>query len=558
MQADAQNRIEYVATLLETLEAEEVLEHAAIARARKASAATGERIDVVMVRLGLITEDKVAEIWAQVLNLPYLDPDELNAAKCDDTGLRHEFLLNHGVLPLRIDDGLVAVHADPVLQTGAVALTFAFGTDVTFAVAPRSAVLTRLEQAMTSSAEQSDTAGDFTADSDLEQLRDLASDAPVIKWVSDLFDRAGTAGAADIHIEPSEDALNIRFRVDGGMLADMAPPTALRLAVVSRIKLLAGLDIAEHRRPQDGRCSVAVRGQEIDLRVATAPTREGETVVIRILDPRRAQLSLNQLGFSECALGRFRQVLSAPNGIVLVTGPTGAGKTTTLYAALQDTKSDDRKVISVEDPVEYAIPGVVQIQASHALGLNFARVLESILRHNPDVVMVGEIRNKETAEVAIEAALTGHLVLSTLHTNSAASALTRLREMGLPAYLLAEVIRGVVAQRLVRRSCPDCAQRAAHSQGDTVSKTINPDGASLPASGCKTCCFTGYKGRVAVTEVLTVDDDLRQLILNGANEADLSKAAIAGGMIPLEQDGANKVTAGHAEARDVLAAVGAW
>ncbi|MEM7060436.1 MAG: GspE/PulE family protein [Pseudomonadota bacterium] len=556
MQEDPDEMTRRVDAYLDNLTVQGLLDQAAIARTQNAAAATGERIDIVMVRLGLVSEDRVAETWSQILQLSYLTSDDLIAATFDENGLRHEFLLFHGVLPLRIDDAFIAVHADPVAQSARAALVFAFGTAVTFATAPRSAVMARLEQATTETTEQKKPMADFSADGDLEQLRDLASDAPVIKWVNDLFDRAVTAGAADIHIEPSEDALNIRFRVDGSMLADMSPPPALRLAVVSRIKLLAGLDIAEHRRPQDGRCSIPVRGQEIDLRIATAPTRLGETVVIRILDPRRAQLSLNQLGFSEGALARFRQCLSATNGIVLVTGPTGAGKTTTLYAALQDTHTDDRKIMSVEDPIEYAIPEVVQIQASHAIGLNFARVLESILRHNPDVVMVGEIRNKETAEVAIEAALTGHLVLSTLHTNSAVSALTRLREMGLPAYLLAEVIRGVVAQRLVRRLCPDCAPPRLHSPD--VGSSNNGEPAQAASSGCRACSFTGYRGRIAVNEVLTVNEELRQLILDGAGEADLSKAATTGGMVPMAQDGTAKVAAGHADARDVMAAVGAF
>lgn len=526
-------------------------------RAVRAANASNERLDTVLVRLGMVTDDAVAQSWASVMDLPFIDAETVARTDWVDTDIRPQFVSAHGLLPVQLGADLVLLRVDPLSRSGQSSLRYVLGDMPPLAIAPSSAVQAQIDKFIASTAPQAPTADQDRIESDLKKLEDLASDAPVIQWVNDLFDRAVAAGASDIHIEPIETETKVRLRIDGTLRADRAIAPGLQLAVISRVKLLAGLDIAEQRLPQDGRHTTTVRGRQIDLRVASAPTPEGETLVIRVLDPERAQLSLEDLGLAKPALLRFRKLLAAPNGIVLVTGPTGAGKTTTLYAALRETQSEDRKLMSVEDPVEYSIPGVTQIQASHAIGLDFARVLQSLLRHNPDVVMVGEIRNRETAEIAIEAALTGHLVLSTLHTNSAAAALTRLREMGAPSYLLGEVIRGIVAQRLARRLCPKCSTPRTTNPETLGILGLGVDVVLKQPTGCSACSDTGYRGRIAVNEILVVDDNIRRLIISEADEAKLSAAAIDGGMLPLLRDGANKAAAGLISVEDVLGLAGA-
>jgi general secretion pathway protein E len=390
----------------------------------------------------------------------------------------------------------------------------------------------------------------------------MASDAPVIRLVQSLVERAAAAQASDIHIEPREDSVRVRFRIDGVLHTVETLPLSLKAALSSRIKIMAQLNIAERRLPQDGRIRVNVRGREIDLRVSTMPAMCGESVVLRLLERSSVALDFQALGFDGAALAAFQSALQQPNGIILVTGPTGSGKTTTLYTALSTLNSTERKLFTVEDPVEYRLEGVNQIQVNPKIGLTFATALRSILRQDPDIVMVGEIRDLETAEIAIRASLTGHLVLSTVHTNSAAATVTRLLDMGVEDYLMASSLKAVVAQRLVRRLCKACSQPAEISpaQLERIVKyagITSPSAASAAhgirrARGCGECHHTGFSGRTTVYEVLTVTEPVRDAILSEATERRLDDAGQASGMVPMLGNGIAKVLAGETTLEEVL------
>ncbi|HUD53461.1 type II secretion system ATPase GspE, partial [Parvibaculum sp.] len=392
---------------------------------------------------------------------------------------------------------------------------------------------------------------------DVERLKDIASEAPVIRLVNLLITRAVEARASDIHIEPMDGELRVRYRVDGVLQEVESPPQRLSSAVISRIKIMAKLNIAERRLAQDGRIRLAVRGKDIDFRVSTTPTIHGESVVLRILDRGSLKLDFAALGFDDEILGAFRDVLDRPHGILLVTGPTGSGKTTTLYTSLLELNTPDKKILTIEDPVEYQLKGINQVQVKPQIGLTFATALRSFLRQDPDIMMIGEIRDLETAEIAVQAALTGHLILSTLHTNDAASAVTRLLDMGVEDYLLTSTINGIAAQRLVRRLCPHCRQPyealpemlerlglGAFAAGRTVTL--------YRATGCAHCSHTGYLGRSSVLEVLAMTDRLRQLVLAHAESGLLRKAAIEDGMQTMHFHGLKKVLAGETTVEEVL------
>ncbi len=361
-------------------------------------------------------------------------------------------------------------------------------------------------------------------------LLDASDDAPVIRLLNGLIAEAARRRASDIHLEPFEKRLSVRLRIDGVMQEVLSLPQRLAPALVSRVKVMARLDISERRLPQDGRISLALGGRSLDVRVATLPARHGERVVLRLLDKEQAQLDLDQLGMDPAMLARFREGLAEPNGIILVTGPTGSGKTTTLYAALTLLNDSSRNILTVEDPIEYAVEGIGQTQVNPRVGLTFAAGLRAILRQDPDVVMVGEIRDLETAQIAVQASLTGHLVLSTVHTNDAVSAITRLRDMGVPSFLLASTMRLVLAQRLVRRLCPACKQPAPPEPG--LADLLGRKGQAIPlgwtAVGCEACGHTGYAGRIGLYELVRVEDDLRRLIHDDAGEHELARVAHGG------------------------------
>ena len=389
---------------------------------------------------------------------------------------------------------------------------------------------------------------------DIGHLKDLASEAPIVKLVNLFITRAVESRASDIHIEPLEDELTIRYRIDGVLSDIESAPKKLQAAIVSRIKIMAKLNIAERRLPQDGRIRLKVAEKEIDLRVSTIPIIHGEGVVMRILDKESIVIDLEQLGFLPATLTAFNQLVKKPNGILLVTGPTGSGKTTTLYGALDKINSPDKKIITVEDPVEYQLKGVNQIQVKPQIGLDFPSTLRHIVRQDPDVIMIGEIRDLETAEIAIQSALTGHMVLSTLHTNDAPSAITRLLDMGVENFLLSSTVRGVLAQRLVRTICPSCKteENSAEHKGELMSLGVTPDFQLYKGTGCERCAFTGFRGRAGIFELLIIDDDVRNMIMTGSDAKQLREKGKKGGMKSLLEDGIAKVRLGMTTLSEVF------
>lgn len=389
---------------------------------------------------------------------------------------------------------------------------------------------------------------------DIGHLKDLAAEAPVIKLVNLLITRAVEGRASDIHIEPFEDEMKVRYRIDGVLHDIESVPKRLQAAIVSRIKIMAKLNIAERRLPQDGRIRLKVDAGEIDFRVSTIPVLHGESVVMRILRKEGIVIDLDLLGFPPDTLADLNQLITKPNGIILVTGPTGSGKTTTLYGALDKINSPDKKIITVEDPVEYQLKGVNQIQVKPQIGLNFANTLRHIVRQDPDIIMIGEVRDLETAEIAIQSALTGHLVFSTLHTNDAPSAITRLIDMGVENFLLSSTVRGILAQRLVRVVCPKCKERdSSTSDREALGALgIRSDVPLFKGNGCEKCAFTGFYGRTGIYELLIVNDEMRKMVLKGSDANQLREAAIRLGMKTLLQSGTEKIRAGMTTLSEVL------
>lgn len=389
---------------------------------------------------------------------------------------------------------------------------------------------------------------------DVGHLKDLAFEAPIIKLVSIVIGRAVEGRASDIHVEPFEDELKVRYRIDGVLQDIESVPKKLQAAIVSRVKIMAKLNIAERRLPQDGRIRLKVQGKEIDLRVSTIPVLHGESLVMRILDKESIVIDLEKLGFDPGTLSTLDHLITRPNGIVLVTGPTGSGKTTTLYGALDKINSPDKKIITVEDPVEYQLKGINQIQVKPEIGLNFSNTLRHIVRQDPDIIMIGEVRDLDTAEIAIQSALTGHLVFSTLHTNDAPSAITRLLDMGVQSFLLSSTIRGILAQRLVRVICPFCKEidPDAGTYDELALLGIDSSRPLYRGRGCEKCSFTGYHGRTGLFELLVIGDAVRRLIVKNADSNDMREAAKAEGMRTLLEDGARKIMSGITTLSEVL------
>ncbi|WP_254073171.1 GspE/PulE family protein [Acidisphaera sp. S103] len=527
----------------------------AIERAGRVAAETGQRLDIVVIRLGIVAERALAEAYAISLGVPLVAADQYPAGEpLFPERLGARFLRNVRALPLRIDNGTLALAvADPLDSFVPASVAAAAGLPVAIRIATPielEAAFERLyPEGDSATGDEPESVDAEPMEEDAERLKDLASEAPVIRLVNQIIARAVETQASDIHIEPFEDRLRVRYRYDGVLSEAESPPGRLTAAITSRIKIMARLDIAERRLPQDGRIKLAVRGHEIDFRVSTIPSLYGETVVLRILDRSTVTFDYARLGLPQNVVGRLNEALDLPNGIVLVTGPTGSGKTTTLYTGLLSLNSAARKIVTVEDPIEYQLRGVNQIQVKPQIGLTFASLLRSILRQDPDVIMVGEIRDLETAQIAVQAALTGHLVLSTLHTNSAAATITRLRDMGVEDYLLTAVLRGVLAQRLVRRLCTHCRR-----QQDASPELIRRfglerrcDGGPVRlwhATGCPQCRGTGYRGRLAIAEFLRPDVALERAIFAGAGHADVERIAVEAGMVTLFDAGLDAVLAG--------------
>ena len=518
----------------------------------------------MLIKLGLCSDADVADTFAQTLGLARARPESYPPQSPLDETVSLRFLKYHHVVALRADDDTLEVAVvDPEDAYLPQALKLATGKQIQLQVGQLSEIDAALEVQYGEGKSQMDKLVDGLnveeeeGSEDLEHLKDLASEAPIIRMVNFILQKAVESRASDVHIEPFEQSLKVRLRIDGVLQDIDSPPVASTAAVLSRIKIMAKLNIAERRLPQDGRIKLQMIGKELDLRVSTVPTLYGESVVIRLLDKENAVLDFNALGFVGKQAENFMSVLAQPHGIILITGPTGSGKSTSLYAALKTLNTSERKIITVEDPVEYQLEGINQIQAKPQIGLTFASALRSIVRQDPDVIMIGEMRDLETARIAVQSALTGHLVLSTLHTNDAAAGITRLQDMGLEEYLLSSTINGILAQRLVRRLCPACKQ--SHPASDTLIEEMQlrrwqPAGEILLAKpvGCPACNGIGYKGRLAIIEFLIMSDAIRKQIMKHEEANVIQQQAIQEGMQTMYEDGVGKALRGITTLEEVL------
>ncbi len=542
------------------------LDEAALDRILRLQAGTHERLEALLVKLGLASERDVAEALSRELGLTIADASDYPESPILDDRLTKNFIRHAGILPLAEDaaSGLVLAMVDPLDHYAARAVRMATGRPIVPRIALPSdfeAAFARLYDAdKMSHGRIAETVGEAHADEelleDVDRLRDLASEGPVIRLVNQLIARAVESRASDIHIEPFQNRLVVRYRIDGVLREAGTPPLQLRAAIISRVKIMAKLNIAERRLPQDGRIRLAIQGKEFDLRVSTVPTLHGEAVVMRILDRTSLVQDLSSLGFLDDTLDPFLRALDHPQGILLVTGPTGSGKTTTLYTCLARLNSPERKLFTVEDPIEYQLEGVSQIQVKPQIGLTFAHVLRSILRQDPDIIMVGEMRDLETAQIAVQAALTGHLVLSTLHTNSAAATITRLLDMGVEDYLVTSTVNGVLAQRLVRQLCFHCREPyEALPELAAELRLAAADGAApilYRSRGCERCQYHGYFGRIAILEFLPLTDPIRRLVLNRATAQEIHRAGATDGMRSMYEDGLRKAMAGVTSIEEVF------
>ena len=535
-----------------------------VARVRRLQEEAGGGLLGLLGRLGLVSERDHAEACAAVLGLPLLNTRDAPELPPEGAALSTRFMKQFHVVPVaETDDRVDVLLADPQDPYILDAVRLACGREVRAAVALRSEIDDLVERwhgqgrsAMGALLDGSGS-GEGDADSDdVEHLRDLASEAPVIRLVNLVIQRAVELRASDIHVEPFENRLKVRYRIDGVLEEGEAPPQNLTAAVISRIKIMAKLNIAERRLPQDGRIMLRVQGRELDLRVSTMPTAHGESVVMRLLDRETVVFDFQRLGFTDAFLPQFEQVLRQPHGILLVTGPTGSGKTTTLYTALSKLNTHDVKIITVEDPVEYQLEGINQVQAKPQIGLDFANALRSIVRQDPDIIMIGEMRDLETARIAIQSALTGHLVLSTLHTNNAAGGITRLLDMGVEDYLLTSTVNGILAQRLVRRLEPTHAERYPASAEEIEKfglRRYQPHGdIFLYRPRPSALSPTGYLGRTTILEFLVMDDELRRAVMRHAGMGELESLARAAGMRTMYEDGIAKALAGETTIEEVL------
>lgn len=551
------------------LVAEDLVDAAALSRARRAAEAASERFDLVLVKLGLISENDLCIAYATYCNLALVAPSEIPDQPVLADRLKLSFLKANRLLPISVDDQRVLIAtADPFVDEAAKAISYMLDVRVDLAVIAPAEIERALrtlyhDAGAEPHAVEGEAAASVSSDGsefDIERLRDIANEAPVIRLVNQIISRAVERGASDVHIEPGRDAVAIRYRIDGFLQQDRVVPPTLRAALTTRIKIMAKLDIAERRLPHDGRIKTAVRGVEIDIRVSTLPTAFGESIVMRILDRTRVELDFTKLGLDDETQASLRRLMALPNGIVLVTGPTGSGKTTTLYTALKILNRPEVKLFTVEDPIEYQLSGINQVQVQPQIGLDFPAALRSILRQDPDIVMIGEIRDLETARIAIQAALTGHLVFSTLHTNSAIAAIARLIDIGLERYLLASTISGVMAQRLVRKLCQGCSR--PHSDNDRMHGKLKMALSGGPAIdfsnsrepiGCEACAGAGYSGRTTISELLVIDDSIREAIgRRSQDQRAIEQIARGAGFRSLYEDGLIKVGHGETTLEEVL------
>jgi general secretion pathway protein E len=529
---------------------------------RDGTAAGNERTLQKLWELTELSANDFADEVAQFFEVPRVPLPDLLAAEPLVKQFSRRFLREMTVFPYRAADGkTVLALADPSDTAAVRAAGIVLGDGINVAVASFEDITTVLNQRLGEEDAAATTAADTApqvADDDIESLRDLASGAPVVRAVSDLFEKAYELRASDIHIEPFRAGLTIRFRIDGLLRVIPTPAGVLPQAIISRIKILSGLNIAERRLPQDGAARVRLARVEFDVRVAIMPTQHGESAVIRLLAKDRGLIGIDKLGFSPPDEAKLREFLALPHGIIIVTGPTGSGKTTTLATVLNILNEPTRKILTIEDPVEYEIPGINQSQAKPGIGLTFAAAMRAFVRQDPDVIMVGEIRDAETAHIAIHAALTGHLVLSTLHTETAAAAVPRMLDLGCEGFLLKSTLRAVLAQRLVRQLCDRCKKPKTLTEADI---TADPRygmlgfkaGDALHEPGrCERCGGSGYRGRIGVFEVLPITDEIRQLVTSTTDASSIDKVAMAAGMTTMFDDGVYKCRAGLTSPSEVL------
>ncbi|HLZ37111.1 MAG TPA: ATPase, T2SS/T4P/T4SS family [Mycobacteriales bacterium] len=524
----------------------------------------GRGLGRVLVEQGVLSEAQFVAALAAQIGLRFVDLADFPIDAAAVASVSDAVCRRYAALPIGYEDGkLLLAMADPADVFAVDDVRSITGHDVKPVVVTRTDVLAAIDRYHRADGDLDDLtmALDTAAEEDdLSNVREVVDDAPIVKFVNLLIAQAIQDRASDIHIEPGERELRVRFRIDGVLHEVMRSPKAIQSGVISRLKIMADINIAERRVPQDGRLSVTTSGRKVDLRVATLPTVWGEKVVMRILDNSTAMLKLSDLGFSEGNYTRYAASFGKPYGMILVTGPTGSGKSTTLYATLNIVSTSDKNVIIGEDPVEYRLPGINQVQTNAKAGLTFASALRSILRSDPDIVLIGEIRDHETALIAVEAALTGHLVLSTLHTNDAPSAMTRLVEMGIEPFLVGSAVDAVLAQRLARRLCVKCKEPYTPSP-DVLVQARFPwrEGEEMPtlhrAAGCSVCSKTGYKGRVALHEVMDVTEDVERLVVSRASAAAIAEVARSQGMLTLREDGMAKVAAGVTSLDEILRVV---
>ncbi|NNC17125.1 type II secretion system ATPase GspE [Corallococcus exiguus] len=533
----------------------------------------GGRLGEILVGMKAVSEEDVARALGHQLDLPYLQ--RIFAEEVDADLVKRipiNFARQTQLLPLSVEgDEVVLAVADPLDTTALDHARLLLGQGIQPRIALASTIVDTINSVYDRSVNEAEALVDemeTTEDLDslaheLEEPKDLLDaddEAPVIRLVNSVLFRAAKERASDIHIEPMERELLVRFRIDGVLQEVIKPPKRYQNSIIARVKVMGQLNIAEKRLPQDGRIRIKLAGRDIDIRLSTTPTSFGERIVMRLLDKTATLLDLAEIGMSPQVLGNMQAVIKRSHGIVLVTGPTGSGKTTTLYGALSKINTSDLNILTVEDPVEYQLKGIGQMAIAPKIGLTFAQGLRSFLRQDPDVIMVGEIRDKETAEIAIQASLTGHLVLSTVHTNDAAGAVTRLVDMGVQPFLVASSLTGILAQRLVRRVCPDCRQ--AYTPTDEDLKELGFTLASFKAkfntdriyraTGCPSCNRNGYRGRSGIYEFLFVDDDVRQLVLKNVDASTIKKSALAKGMTTLLDDGVRKIALGETTIAEVL------
>jgi len=517
----------------------------------------------LVVELGFVSEDDLLPLLSDHLGIPLVSLKDfpLNPLPVEPLLDAVEFLKFTKMVPVKVEGPeLLVATTDPTDLAHLHALELATALKVRPLLAKEKEIAARIEALFGNGYSTESLTGPSAArevegtvdEEEVEHLRDLASEVPVIRLVNQMLSRALESRASDIHIEPFENQLKVRYRIDGILHEVDPPPRQLKAAIISRIKILAQLNIAERRLPQDGRIKVKIAGKDVDLRIATIPTLYGESVVIRLLERSQIFADLESLGFPPAILQHFYEMISKPHGMVLVTGPTGSGKTTTLYGALQKINDPGKKIITIEDPVEYQLGGVNQIQVKPQIGLTFANGLRSIVRQDPDIIMVGEIRDFETAEIAVQAALTGHLVFSTLHTNDAAGAISRLLEMGVQDYLLGSSVLGVLAQRLVRRLCPNCRKEIPFKGLKVEGFNGNPPATIWEPGGCDACSGTGYLGRIGIFELLPATSEICKLIVQKADANSIRNLAITQGMELLRGDGWQKVREGITTLAEVL------